>query len=169
MMESRRRFGAFVAFENAGMAGEVNAQGMVRNVQRVFHAPKWLLSLKPESLELPKASALRWREGAVRAGAVLVCGYAGARIGGKAGAWWVEGGVVGVAIGEFLAELLIPMFARKERDEKPKKAPSVDQRAVDRVADARVVASPARPASAPAAPVIPMPSRREGRGARDVS
>jgi hypothetical protein len=114
-----RRMGGTVPWREGKITGEVDARGNIRGVKREWKLPQWAKRLFSHELvkgHLGKATV----RGAIRGGAVVLCGMAGYRLGSRS-ARMVQGAVIGVGVGELMGEVLSSFWLAHERAEKGEK------------------------------------------------
>lgn len=124
-----RRAGGLVPWREGKLTGEVDGNGAIRGVKREWLMPEWgkrLLAHRVVKGQLGKATV----RGAIRGGALILGGMAGYRVGARS-ARMVQGAVIGMGIGEMIAEILTSLYVaqgRVESAEKTEEAPKVAPR-----------------------------------------
>ncbi|MBK7823311.1 MAG: hypothetical protein IPJ61_20205 [Tessaracoccus sp.] len=111
-----RRAGGLVPWREGKLTGEVDGNGAIRGVKREWIMPEWGKRLFSHELvkgQLGKATV----RGAIRGGAVILGGMAGYRFGARS-ARMVQGAVIGIGVGELLAEVFTSLWMAHERAEK---------------------------------------------------
>jgi hypothetical protein len=114
-----RRAGGLVPWREGKITGEVDGNGSIRGVKREWIMPEWGKRLFSHELvkgQLGKATV----RGAIRGGAVILGGMAGYRFGARS-ARMVQGAVIGIGVGELLAEVFTSLWTAHERAEKGEK------------------------------------------------
>lgn len=158
-----RRAGGLVPWREGKLTGEVDGNGAIRGVKREWIMPEWgkrLFSHEFVKGHLGKATV----RGAIRGGAVILGGMAGYRLGARS-ARMVQGAVIGIGVGELLAEVFTSLWMAHERAEKIERAEGETKGARPTQPTRRSLPQPARGPSVQPQPARPVAVVRSGPAA----